>query len=108
MFVELCTYHCLPNRMPALLARFENATLALFGKHGFKPLGFFISELGPNRPELKYLLEWQSMDQRMAAWAAFRADPDWERARLDSEADGQLVDVMSNEILTPTSFSPIR
>ncbi|WP_449415848.1 NIPSNAP family protein [Ochrobactrum teleogrylli] len=108
MFVELCTYHCLPNRMPALLERFETATLALFEKHGFKPLGFFVSELGPLRPELKYMLAWDSMDQRMAAWAAFRADPDWEKARLKSEEDGQLVDVMSNEILTPTTFSPIR
>jgi len=108
MYIERCTYHCLPGRLPALLLRFETATLALFKKHGFTPLGFFVTEFGPRRPELMYLLRWESLDQRMAAWAAFRADPEWEKAREESERGGMLVDFMSNEILSPTAFSPIQ
>jgi hypothetical protein len=108
MYIERCTYHCLPGRLPALLRRFETETLALFQKHGFTPIGFFVTEFGPRRPELMYLLRWTSLDQRMAAWAAFRDDPEWERARVASEQDGMLVDFMSNEILTPTSFSPLQ
>lgn len=108
MYVERCTYHCLPDRLPALLDRFRNETLKLFEKHGFRPLGFFVTEFGPRRPELMYLLAWDSLDQRMTSWNAFRADPEWDRARKKSEEDGMLVDFMSNEILLPTDFSPIR
>lgn len=108
MYVERCTYHCLPDRLPALLDRFRNHTLGLFERHGFRPLGFFTTEFGLRRPELTYLLAWDSLDVRMAAWEAFRRDPDWIAARTASEADGMLVDFMANEILVPTDFSPIR
>ncbi|MFV0490691.1 MAG: NIPSNAP family protein [Pseudorhodobacter sp.] len=108
MYVERCTYHCLPDRLPALLDRFRNDTLRLFEKHGFRPLGFFVTEFGQNRPELVYLLAWDSLDQRMAAWNTFRTDPEWTTARKKSEESGFLVDAMSNDILIPTDFSPIR
>jgi hypothetical protein len=108
MYVERCTYHCLPDRLPALLDRFRSHTLELFARHGFRPLGFFTTEFGARRPELTYLLAWDSLDRRMAAWSAFRDDPDWIAARTKSEEDGMLVDFMSNEILLPTVFSPIQ
>jgi hypothetical protein len=108
MYVERCTYHCLPDRLPALLDRFRSHTLELFARHGFRPLGFFTTEFGARRPELTYLLAWDSLDRRMAAWSAFRDDPDWIAARTKSEEDGMLVDFMSNEILLPTDFSPIQ
>ncbi|RJG03283.1 NIPSNAP family protein [Noviherbaspirillum sedimenti] len=108
MYIERCTYHCLPGRLPALLKRFETATLRLFEKHGFRPVGFFVTEFGPSRPELMYMLKWDSLDQRMAAWTAFRNDPEWHEARIASESDGMLVDMMSNEIMIPTAFSPLK
>jgi hypothetical protein len=108
MYIERCTYHCLPGRLPALIKRFETVTLRLFEKHGFEPLGFFVTEFGPSRPELMYLLRWDSLDRRMAAWTAFRNDPDWDHARIESEREGMLVDIMSNEIMIPTAFSPIQ
>jgi hypothetical protein len=85
MYVERCTYHCLPDRLPALLDRFRSHTLELFARHGFRPLGFFTTEFGARRPELTYLLAWDSLDRRMAAWSAFRDDPDWIAARTKSE-----------------------
>jgi hypothetical protein len=37
MVYELRVYRTLPGRMPALLKRFETATLSLWSKHGIRP-----------------------------------------------------------------------
>ena len=41
MIYELRIYSCLPGRLPALLKRFENATLKIWEKHGIKQAGFW-------------------------------------------------------------------
>ncbi|WP_028710517.1 NIPSNAP family protein [Paracoccus pantotrophus] len=108
MIVELCVYRCLPGRMPALLKRFETATLGLFAKHGFKPHGFFTSVIGPSAQELTYMLLWDSLAERERCWDSFMADSEWTAARTASEADGWIVVNAGNQILKPTAFSPLR
>ena len=46
MIYELRVYHCLPGRLPALLKRFETATLAIWEKHGFRQGGFWTVVVG--------------------------------------------------------------
>ena len=41
MLYELRIYNCLPGRLPALLKRFETATLGIWEKHGIRPAGFW-------------------------------------------------------------------
>ena len=41
MLYELRIYHCMPGKLPAVVARFENATVALFEKHGIQQVGFW-------------------------------------------------------------------
>ena len=48
------------------------------------------------------------MAQRDTAWAAFAADPDWQRIRAESEADGPLLLHIENRIMKPTDFSPLQ
>ena len=36
MLYELRIYHAMPGKLPALMTRFETATVALFQKHGFR------------------------------------------------------------------------
>ena len=48
------------------------------------------------------------MNERQRAWAAFRADPEWQEAVRVSEADGPLVERVINKIWNPTPFSPLR
>ena len=43
-----------------------------------------------------------------AAWEAFRADPEWLKAREETEANGPIVEEVFSNTLIPTSFSPIQ
>jgi hypothetical protein len=108
MILEMCVYRCVPGRLPALLNRFETATLRLFEKHGFKPHGFFTTVIGPSAQELTYFLIWDSLADREKCWQAFHADPEWIAAFDESVKDGIIVENAANQILKPTAFSPLR
>jgi NIPSNAP len=108
MIYELRVYTTLPGRMPALLARFENATLGFWEKHGIRQAGFFTTVVGPSSQDLTYLLAWESLAEREQKWTAFQTDPEWLAARAASEADGQIVANIASSILTPTAFSEMR
>jgi hypothetical protein len=105
---ELRIYHCLPNRMPALLKRFENHTLRMWEKHGIRQAGFWTTIIGASNHELTYLLAWESLAEREKNWAACQSDPDWIAARAESEKDGAILTHFSNSILQPTSFSSVK
>lgn len=108
MIYELRVYHCVPGRLPALLKRFEGATLGLWKKHGIRQAGFWTVMIGDSNQDLYYLLQWESLAEREKKWAAFLADPEWQAARAESERDGAIVASVSNSILQPTSFSSVK
>jgi hypothetical protein len=108
MIYEMRVYDCLPGRLPALLQRFSEHTLALWDKHGIRQAGFFTTMVGQNNQRLTYFLAWESLAEREAKWTAFTRDPDWLKARDDSERDGQILANVSNELLAPTAFSAVR
>jgi hypothetical protein len=105
---EMRVYRCLPGRLPALLKRFETITLKMWAKHGIKQAGFFTTVVGESALDLTYLLEWDSMADRETKWNAFQADAEWIAARAETEKDGQIVANISNQFLTPTSFSSVK
>ena len=108
MIYEMRVYRCVPGRLPALLKRFETVTLKLWEKHGIKQAGFFTTLIGESNQELTYFLAWDSLADREAKWPKFMADPDWMKARADSEADGQIVGNIVSQLLTPTAFSSVK
>ena len=108
MVYELRTYHCLPGRLPALLKRFETATIRLFEKHGIKQLGFWTVAIGESNNDLVYILQWDSLAERDARFGAFQKDPEWIEARRKSEEDGPLLTSITNSILNPTAFSAAK
>jgi hypothetical protein len=108
MIYESRVYRCLPGRLPALLKRFETITLKLWEKHGIRPAGFFTTLVGESNQELTYLLAWESLAEREKKWAAFQADPEWIAARAQTEADGQIVGNIVNQLLVPTAFSSVK
>ena len=108
MIYELRNYHCLPGRLPALLKRFEIATIRLFEKHGFKQVGFWTVAIGESNQDLIYILQWESLAERDAKFATFQKDPEWLEARRKSEEDGPLVASITNSILSPTAFSALK
>ena len=108
MIYEMRVYRTLPGRMPALLSRFENATLRIWERHGFQQAGFWTTMIGESNNDLTYLLAWESLAARERGWASFMADPEWLAARADSEKDGPILANVSSSILQPTSFSSVR
>jgi hypothetical protein len=105
---ELRIYRSLPNRLPALLKRFETNTLRIWEKHGIRQAGFWTTVIGESNQELTYLLAWESLAEREKKWAAFQTDPEWIAARDASERDGPIVATLASSILQPTSFSSVR
>jgi hypothetical protein len=85
MIYELRIYSCLPGRLPALLKRFENATLKIWEKHGIKQAGFWTVLIGNGNHDLHYLLAWESLAEREKKWGAFMSDPAWISARRQRE-----------------------
>ena len=108
MIYESRVYRCLPGRLPALLNRFDTITLKLWAKHGIKQAGFFTTLIGESNQELTYLLAWESLADREKKWTAFQSDPEWIAARAKTEADGQIVSNIVNQLLVPTSFSSVK
>jgi len=108
MIYEMRIYRCVPGRLPALLKRFETVTLKLWEKHGIKQAGFFTTLIGESNQELTYFLAWDSLADRETKWSKFMTDPDWMKARAESEADGQIVGNIVSQLLTPTAFSSVK
>ena len=108
MIYELRVYRTVPGRMPALLKRFESATLPIWSKHGIKQAGFWTTLIGESNNDLTYLIAWESMADRETRWTAFLADPEWIAARTESERDGPIVANVISSLLQPTVFSIVR
>jgi hypothetical protein len=106
---ELRTYHAVPGKLAALQARFADRTLALFARHGLTVVGFWVARDANGQPgnDLVYLLAFPDSQAREQSWEAFRTDPDWLKARDDSQVDGPLVDSLESVLLDPTSYSPV-
>jgi hypothetical protein len=108
MIYEMRIYRCVPGRLPALLKRFETATLKIWEKHGIRLAGFFTTLIGESSQELTYFLAWESLAEREKKWAAFQSDQEWITARAKTEEDGQIVLNIVNQLLAPTSFSSVK
>ena len=108
MIYELRIYTAHPGKLQALQARFRDHTCRLFEKNGLKNVGYWVNTVGGRSDELWYMLAFDDLGARQKAWAAFQADPEWQKARAASEADGPLVHHTENRIMTPTDFSPLR
>src|SRR5438309_1050467 len=102
---ELRTYTPMPGGLDALLARFRDHTDGIFARHGMTSVGYWVPAEGlPD--QLIYLLAFPSREAAEASWAAFRADPEWQRVRQESEADGPLAARIESLFLVPTDYSP--
>jgi hypothetical protein len=106
---ELRIYHAAEGKMKALHARFRDHTCALFKKHGMAIVGFWSPiDTAEAEKKLYYILAYPSKDAADKSWKAFRADPDWLKAKNDSEKDGTLVEKVESIYLNPTDYSPMK
>jgi len=104
MIYELRTYYAAPGQIERLHRRFAEHTIRLFGKHGIGVVGFWTPDNEPTT--LVYLLKFASKDDMKAKWSTFAADPEWQKAKAESEVEGRLVKDFKSEVLTATPYSP--
>ena len=102
---ELRVYQSMPGKLDALNARFANHTIPLFEKHGIENIGYWTDDVGTSE-QLIYMLGYPSLGDREKSWAAFQADPQWQKVRAETEKDGVLTAKAVNTIIRLTPYSP--
>jgi hypothetical protein len=106
---ELRLYHVNEGKMDALKARFGDHTDAIFKRHDMKSIGYWSPEDAPASQNLFiYILEHPSRQAAEKNWAAFQADPEWQKVKADSEKNGPLVDHIDRYFIDPTTFSALN
>ena len=106
---ELRMYHVHEGKTDALSNRFGDHTDAIFRRHDMKSVGYWVPEAAPDSQKLFiYILEHPSREEAEKNWAAFQADPEWQKVKAESEANGPLVDHIDRYFMDPTSFSALK
>ena len=107
---ELRVYHSPTWRqLKALHERFAGPEIKIFHRVGVHPLLYSSTLIGPNMPNLTYLIPFENLAAREKAWDAFGADPDWIKARKESiEKHGQISSVIQISLFKATAYSPVR
>src|SRR5947208_2241692 len=106
---ELRTYTSPPGKLGDLENRFRNHTMRIFEKHGMKNVGYWIPQDEPKHSNtLIYIISHENREQATKNWAAFRSDPDWQKASKESEANGKIVEKAEFVFMDATDYSPIK
>ena len=104
---ELRIYHANEGKLDDLLQRFRDHTVRLFEKHGIKNVAYWTPLDDPLKGRtLVYIVAHPSRDAATSNWKAFGEDPEWQKVRDQSEANGKLVDKIDSTLLALTDFSP--
>jgi len=109
-YFELRIYHSPTLRQLALLhERFAGPEIQIFHRSGVHPILYADTLIGPDLPNLTYLIPFASQADREKAWDAFGADPEWVKVRAESVArGGQIVNYNNISLWRATAYSPIQ
>ena len=107
---ELRTYESVNEKASLRKVKmFNEGEAAIFKRLGMGPVFFGKSLVGANQPNLSYMLSFDDLASRDKLWGVFGADPEWRKLRATpGYSDAELVSNISNAILRPLPFSPIR
>jgi hypothetical protein len=106
---ELRTYYISPGRKEELLTRFRNHSLRLLSKQGIEHIAYWTTvEPAGTESRLIYMVAYPNEEAGKKSWDAFRKDPDWIKAKADSEKDHPLVEKVESVWLKPLAFSKIK
>ena len=106
---EIRTYTAAEGKLDALHARFRDHTLRIFEKHGMTSIGYFKPLDAPlSQNTLIYVLAHPSREAAKKNWAAFGADPEWQKVSAESQVNGKLVTKVDSVFADPADYSPIK
>lgn len=106
---EIRTYYTLPGRLDALHQRFRDHTRRVFEKHGMTNVGYWVPQDNPGHENtLIYIIAHASREQAKANWAAFVADPEWQKISEASQVDGKIVERIESVFMDATDYSPLK
>jgi hypothetical protein len=106
---EIRTYTTPPGKLEALKTRFRDHTIKVFNKYGMTSIGYWTPQDAPLKDNtLIYILAHESREAAAKNWGSFRADPDWVKAKADSEKDGPLTTKVESVFVDPTDFSALK
>lgn len=102
---ELRMYTPHEGKFEDLLTRFRDHTLRIFEKHDMTNIAYWIDR---DQERLIYFLAFPGVHAKADAWAAFRADPEWQQVAEESQRDGQLVANIESVMMRPTDYSEMK
>jgi hypothetical protein len=106
---EIRTYTTPPGKLEALKSRFRDHTIKVFNKYDMKSVGYWVPQDAPLKDNtLIYILSHESREAAAKSWASFRADPEWVKAKAESEKDGPLTTKVESVFVDPTDFSALK
>ena len=107
---ELRTYHSPTwKQLKALHERFAGPEIQIFRRVGVHPILYSSTAIGPQMPNLTYVIPFEDLAARERAWNAFSADPEWIKVRKESiDLHGQIVSSNQISLYRATPYSPIR
>jgi hypothetical protein len=92
-----------------LQERFAEAEVKILAKAGSQPILFGATAIGPDNPNLTWMIAFEDMAAREKFNAAFAADPDWIKLRQQSlDRYGQIPSIRRITLYRATAYSPIR
>ena len=107
---ELRTCYVTPGQAGGAECPFPRSHLRAFKKHGMEIVGFWIptdKEQGAEN-KLVYMLAHKSREAAKQSWKDFQADPEWQKVRTESEANGKLTEKIESVFMAATDYSPLK
>jgi hypothetical protein len=106
---ELRTYES-PNAatLKRKIGMFEQGgEIDIFRKTGINPVFFGETIVGPDIPNLTYMVAFADLAARAKAWGAFGSSPEWQKLRAQPGlGDAEIVSNISNSVWSPMKLYP--
>ena len=99
MIYEIRVYQAVDGKAAAMHDRFKTEVMPRLPGHGIELLGVF--EAPQDSGRLTYITRFRSEEDRVSAWAAFGADPEWRAIKARTEVDGPLLKSQTVQVLAP-------
>jgi hypothetical protein len=106
---EIRTYTTAEGKLDALNKRFREHTMKLFERHGMINIGYWMPQDAPLAGHtLIYVLAHKSREAAKKSWEDFNNDPEWQKVKSASEANGPVVTKVESIFVDPTDYSPLK